>query len=192
MADLYPKALEAGINPLPSHGLSQPKRGSTVIRSAKAATDKEHSMSLLQGIRLYPKAIAWSMLISLCIAMEGFDLCLLNTFYAMTPFRTQFGEQLDDGTYQVPARWQSGLSNGTQCGQILGLIINGWVSERFGYRWTAIVCLGLIAAWTGIYFTATRVWHILVAGILSGVPWGIFQTLTITYASEVCPVALRG
>ena len=23
-------------------------------------------------------------------------------------------------------------------------------------------------------------------------PWGVFQTLTITYASEVCPVALRG
>lgn len=23
-------------------------------------------------------------------------------------------------------------------------------------------------------------------------PWGIFQTLTITYATEVCPIALRG
>lgn len=23
-------------------------------------------------------------------------------------------------------------------------------------------------------------------------PWGVFQTLTITYASEVCPVAMRG
>lgn len=27
---------------------------------------------------------------------------------------------------------------------------------------------------------------------MSGVPWGVFQTLTISYASEVCPVALRG
>lgn len=55
-------------------------RGSLLIRNAKAATDKEHRMTLLQGIRLYPKAVGWSMLISLCIAMEGFDLCLLNTF----------------------------------------------------------------------------------------------------------------
>lgn len=72
------------------------------------------------------------------------------------------------------------------------MIINGYVSERFGYRWTVIVCLGLIACWTAIYFTAQEVWHILIAGILSGVPWGVFQTLTISYASEVCPVALRG
>ena len=50
------------------------------IDRAKAATDKEHRMTLLQGIRTYPKAIGWSMLISLCIAMEAFDLCLLATF----------------------------------------------------------------------------------------------------------------
>jgi hypothetical protein len=55
-------------------------RGSILIRNAKSATQKEHNMTLLQGLRLYPKAVAWSMLISLCIAMEGFDLCLLNTF----------------------------------------------------------------------------------------------------------------
>jgi MFS transporter, SP family, general alpha glucoside:H+ symporter len=56
------------------------RSNSVVIRNAKAATEKEHQMSLWQGIRLYPKAVAWSMLISLCIAMEGFDLCLLGTF----------------------------------------------------------------------------------------------------------------
>ena len=33
-------------------------------------------MTLLQGIRLYPKAILWSVLISTCIAMEGYDVCL--------------------------------------------------------------------------------------------------------------------
>lgn len=42
-----------------------------VIVNAKHASDNEHNMSLLQGIRLYPKAVAWSLLISTCIAMEG-------------------------------------------------------------------------------------------------------------------------
>lgn len=60
---------------MPAHS-----RGSILIRNAKAATDNEHRMTLLQGIKLYPKAVGWSMLISLCIAMEGFDLCLLGTF----------------------------------------------------------------------------------------------------------------
>lgn len=42
-----------------------------MTRNAKLATEKEHQMSLWQGIKLYPKAVAWSMLISTCIVMEG-------------------------------------------------------------------------------------------------------------------------
>jgi MFS transporter, SP family, general alpha glucoside:H+ symporter len=55
-----------------------------------------------------------------------------------------------------------------------------------------MTCLVLIAAWTSIFFTAQNVQALLAAEILCGIPWGVFQTLTITYASEVCPVALRG
>jgi SP family general alpha glucoside:H+ symporter-like MFS transporter len=55
-----------------------------------------------------------------------------------------------------------------------------------------ITCLALVTAFVTIFFTAQNVVHLLVAEILCGIPWGIFQTLTITYASEVCPVALRG
>lgn len=51
-----------------------------IIQNAKTATDKEQKMTLLQGIKLYPKAIAWSMLISTCIVMEGYDVCLINNF----------------------------------------------------------------------------------------------------------------
>jgi len=42
----------------------------TVYQQAQAATDKEHSMTLMEGIRTYPKAIAWACTIGLCIAME--------------------------------------------------------------------------------------------------------------------------
>lgn len=95
-------------------------------------------------------------------------------------------------TYQVPARWQAGLSNGANVGEIIGLFINGIVSERFGYRYTVMTCLVCIMGFIAIFFTAQSVHALLVAEILCGIPWGIFQTLTITYASEVCPVALRG
>lgn len=40
---------------------------------AQAATSKEKAMTLREGLRLYPKAIGWSMLISSCIIMEGYD-----------------------------------------------------------------------------------------------------------------------
>ncbi|XRM39009.1 hypothetical protein ABZX51_002386 [Aspergillus tubingensis] len=163
-----------------------------IIQNAKAATDKEQKMTLLQGVKLYPKAVAWSILISTCIVMEGYDISLVNNFYAFPQFNRKYGEMSADGTYQVPARWQSGLSNGAYVGEIIGLFINGWASERFGYRYTIMACLVLITAWTAIFFTAPNVQALLAAEILAGIPWGVFQTLTVTYASEVCPVALRG
>ena len=55
-----------------------------------------------------------------------------------------------------------------------------------------MICLVLIIAFTAVFFTAQNVETLQVAEILCGIPWGVFQTLTITYASEVCPVALRG
>jgi SP family general alpha glucoside:H+ symporter-like MFS transporter len=114
------------------------------ILQAKAASDSEHQMSLMQGIRLYPKAIGWSVLISTCIAMEGYDVCLVNNFYGFPPFNKKYGVLTDDGSYQIPAEWQAGLSNGAACGEIIGLFINGWVSERFGYRYVRRALLLLI------------------------------------------------
>lgn len=108
-----------------------------ITLGAKSASDKEHKMTLMQGVRLYPKAVLFSFIISTCIAMEGYDVCLVNNFYAFPPFNRKYGVRGDDGTYQIPAAWQSGLSNGAQCGEIIGLFINGFVSERFGYRYVS-------------------------------------------------------
>lgn len=96
------------------------------------------------------------------------------------------------GIYADFFKWQAGLTNGASCGEIIGLFINGYVSERFGYRRTVIACLVLIAGFIAIFFTAPNVNALLAGEILAGIPWGVFQTLTVTYASEVCPAVLRG
>ncbi len=64
----------------PQDQLAHTKSMNEVIHNAKTATDKEHKMTLWQGIKLYPKAVAWSLLISTCICMEGYDVCLLSNF----------------------------------------------------------------------------------------------------------------
>lgn len=87
----------------PSPGADQSNSFSKVIQNAKAATQKERNMSLLQGIRLYPKAVAWSILISTCIAMEGYDISLVNNFYGFPQFKQKYGEQLPNGNYEVTA-----------------------------------------------------------------------------------------
>jgi SP family general alpha glucoside:H+ symporter-like MFS transporter len=85
-------------------GPGQDSATTKVIQNAKAATEKEQSMTLMQGIRLYPKAVMWSVLISTCIAMEGYDISLVNNFYAFPQFNQKYGELMADGTtYQVSA-----------------------------------------------------------------------------------------
>ncbi|KAL4779133.1 general substrate transporter [Aspergillus varians] len=180
------------VNTPPQGRPASPAPMAKVVENAKAAAQKEQRMTLWQGIKLYPKAVMWSFIISTTIAMEGYDISLVNNFYAFDQFNRKYGEMGSDGEYQVPARWQSGLSNGAYVGEIIGLMINGWASEKFGYRYTVMACLVLITAWTAIFFTAPNVQALLAAEILAGVPWGVFQTLCVTYASEVCPVALRG
>jgi SP family general alpha glucoside:H+ symporter-like MFS transporter len=112
--------------------------GDSMVANARAATEKEHNMTLWQGIKLYPKAIAWSMLISMCCAMEGYDIslvsctlraprvdadkCQIGNFYAFPVFNQKYGTWTgEENGYQVSAHWQTSLSNGAQCGQILGL-----------------------------------------------------------------------
>jgi len=142
-----------------------------LIRNARLATEKEKDMSLLQGIKLYPKAVGWSVLISTLIVMEGYDLSLLSNFYGFPQFNEKYGTRLPDGTYQISAAWQAGLSNGANVGEIIGLFLNGYVSERFGYRYTCMACLTCIIGFTAIFFTAQTVVHLEVAEVLCGIPW---------------------
>lgn len=74
-----------------------------LIGSAKAATNNERSMTVMEGIRLYPKAVAWSLLISTCIVMEGYDICLVSNFFGFDTFNRKYGVPGKNG-YQVPAR----------------------------------------------------------------------------------------
>lgn len=74
-----------------------------IFENARAATDKERKMTLIQGIKLYPKAVGWSVLISTCIVMEAYDISLVSNFFAFDQFNRKFGVSDADGEYQVPA-----------------------------------------------------------------------------------------
>lgn len=163
----------------------------TLAKEAAAATEVEHSTGLLRSLKLYRKACLWSIFISTCIIMEGFDDYLLNNLYAYPPFQRKFGVRLDGGTYQLTASWQSGLSNGALCGQMLGLFFNGIIADRIGYRKTLIGALVSCSAFVFVLFFAESLAQLLAGEIFIGISWGFFQTLTTTYAAEVCPTHLR-
>lgn len=169
----------------------QPNVDKSTVLEAAAATDAEHNMGLLKSLKLYRKACLWSIFLSTCIVMEGFDNAFLASLFAYPPFQRNFGVALPDGTYQLTAAWQTGLTNGVLAGQVLGLFANGIIADRFGYRKTLIGALVGCIGFIFIIFFAETLVQLLIGEILIGIPWGVFQTLTTTYAAEVCPTHLR-
>ncbi|KAF2209062.1 hypothetical protein CERZMDRAFT_114196 [Cercospora zeae-maydis SCOH1-5] len=164
---------------------------SSVAFDASRAEEAEHLMSIRQGLKLYPKAIGWSVLLSSALIMEGFQTTMLPNLFSQPAFQERFGIHDGKGGYQISAPWQSGLSNGAGVGGFIGLFFAGTSTERFGYRKTMMVALAAITGFIFVVFFANSLTMLLVGEILCGLCWGIFQTTTMTYASEVCPVALR-
>lgn len=71
--------------------------------------------------------------------MSGADLVAIAA-----TFLQKYGTLSDDGTYQISAAWESGLSNGAVVGEILGLMITGIIADHFGYRFTIGLALILV------------------------------------------------
>jgi MFS transporter, SP family, general alpha glucoside:H+ symporter len=132
------------------------------------------------------------MAISGCLIMEGYDLVIINSFFGQDAFIHKFGI-LDEltGKKSIPSAWQSGLSNAALCGEIIGLGINGWASERFGYRRTLMVSLAVMACTIFTPVFAPSLPILALGEVLQGIPWGVFQTLTTAFAVEICPQTLR-
>ncbi|KAI0853957.1 sugar transporter [Daldinia vernicosa] len=163
----------------------------TLVSEANDANERERDMKLSHAFKVYPKAVGWSMLLSSCIIMEGFGTSIVGSYISFPPFRDRFGTLAPNGEYQIPASWQNGIAGATNVGEIIGLQIAGVLSERWGYRWTIISALVAVTAFIFFPFFANSLTIFLVGELFQGMAWGIFQTMTVAYAAEVCPVPLR-
>lgn len=163
-----------------------------ISNEAKDNDNKEKNMSLSEGLKTFPKAAMWSVILSTALIMEGYDTNLLSSFYGFPAFTEKFGEWYEaQGEYQIPAKWQTSLSMAVNVGEIVGLYAAGVIADRVGYRYTLIGALFFTTCFIFIVFFAQNIATLLVGELLLGLPWGFFQTLTLSYASEVCPQVLR-
>lgn len=158
---------------------------------ARAATKEERKITFLGGCRKYPKAMAWSLLISSTLIMEGFDTLLIVSFFTLPAFRRAYGVPSKHAGYQIPPRWQIALQTSAEAGEIVGLLLNGFLADRVGFRATIAAALVFLFLSVFISFFAVNLQMLLAGEILCGIPWGVFQTLSINYAAEVMPVTLR-
>ncbi|EJU01382.1 maltose permease [Dacryopinax primogenitus] len=165
-----------------------------VIHDGAMADAQEHKSTRWEAFLTHRKAIFWSMALSGALIMEGYDVVPNFIFVLLANFLRRFGVPAPgtENGYVIPAEWQSGLSNGSSAGGIIGLFINGWAAERFGAKKVMFTALVALTGFVFIMTFASSLTMLVVGEVLCGIPWGIFQTLTTAYASEVCPIHLRG
>lgn len=139
-----------------------------VISDAEQANTKDHDLTILQAFRIYPKAVAWSALLSAACIMDGYDLKLIGLLFAQPAFVKAYGKPLPNGTYSADAAWQQGLNNGSNIGQMIGLTFAGQLTERFGFRKTMIGTLLVAPCLIFIQFFASSLAVLEIGQILLG------------------------
>ncbi|THV90066.1 sugar transporter [Aureobasidium pullulans] len=162
-----------------------------LITQAQASADADSKLSVMGALKKHKKAVFWAMILSTSLVMEGYDLVIINSFYGQPQFQRRFGEKVGEDKWAVSAAWQSGLSNSAVVGQLIGLVLNTEFQDRFGSRNTMMFFMVWLIGAIFIPFFAPSLPVLAVGEALCGIPWGVFQTLSTSYASEVVPTVLR-
>lgn len=125
--------------------------------------------------------------------MEGYDVTLLGSFLGYPAFRNKYGEfhNEKDG-FQIAAPWQSGLNGISAVGNVIGALLNGYLTAKYGHRKVLMGMLVSLTACIFIVFFAPNIQVLLVGEFFCNIPWGVFATSGPAYAAEVAPLALRG
>lgn len=159
--------------------------------NAQLAAKTEHSLTFLQAISLYRGAAFWSVFFCIGQLMTAFDPQVMGNLFAMPAFQREFGYSYQ-GQYIISAPWQTGLMMGVPIGQVVGSLGAGYPLEWFGRKRTFGVCVVGTTACVFIQFFARSLPVLIVGELVGGLILGFYAVITPAYASEVCPVALRG
>jgi SP family general alpha glucoside:H+ symporter-like MFS transporter len=125
--------------------------------------------------------------------MEGYDVTLLGSFYGYPSFRQKYGVYVDDKSeWQISSAWQAGLNDISAIGNIIGALLNGYLTAKIGHRKVIMGSLTLLTGFIFITFFSPTIEAQLVGQFFCSIPWGVFATTGPAYAAEVSPLALRG
>jgi len=169
----------------------------------------EKSMPLRDSMRYHWRALLWGMVLSLALVMDGYDGSVSLSFFALPSFQKQFGVPVPHsktGAYAIPANWQAALQNVGVPGGFLGLFITGYCQDRFGARKTYMSGMVLVICVVFLFVFVQSLGMLLGAQAIAACGWAIFSeyhlghpgrplisdTLSASYAAEICPIQLRG
>ena len=139
--------------------------------------------------------------------MESYDTLLLGSLFGLPAFKEHFGNDYGGKAgYQIAPGWQAGMQQvssftlqphhltvqAANMGSIIGVLFGAVLVDRFGYKWSILGNLAFMTPLIGLITFAPNKGALLAGELLCGIPWGVFSTLAEAYASEVCPLSLRG
>lgn len=134
---------KANVDYLEAAGDTDYTSGKQFNTDATIATEAEHNLTFKQAVWKYRKAIGWSLIISASIVMEGYDTTLMGSFFGYPSFRRKYGTYIDETNgYQISSQWQTGLNDIGAVGNIIGALMNGYFTPKYGHRkvMLAMVC----------------------------------------------------
>jgi MFS family permease len=163
------------------------------INVTRDITTTEHNLTFRDAVRQWPWAVFWALFFGIAVIMAGFDAQIITSFYALPAFQQKFGHPTRDGTdYEIPAPWQTALGMGNPIGQVVGALASGYPLQWIGRRKTLAICCCWSIGFVFVQFFATSIGMLCAGEILGGLAYGFYVVIAPTYASEVCPLALRG
>ncbi|KAJ3744892.1 general substrate transporter [Lentinula detonsa] len=140
-----------------------------------------------------PKLLAITLFLALGNVIYGYDTASFGGVQAIPAFGKQFG--IFDptlGQYALPAKTSSLLTSLAFAGKLIGTIIIGPCTERFGHKFgMLLVCIFTIIG-TIIECTSKKAAQFLVGRIIVYIGVGIVENVVPTYQSEIVPAPARG
>jgi SP family general alpha glucoside:H+ symporter-like MFS transporter len=163
--------------------------------SSKSQAEQQNEISLprklSEDLSDYSWGVFWAVMVSMCVVMEGYDLVLIQNFYAFDPFTKKYGTcSLDNKGIEncdLSAAWQSFVAVTPPLGCFVGGAVVGWLVDKWGKKKVLLGCLVWLACWINGTFFAPSALILGVAEFFSGLALGGFAVIAPAYASEMLP-----
>lgn len=102
--------------------------------------------------------------------MAAYDTALIASFFTFPAFRENYGAPVPSkpGMHEISSTWQASVTAGAVVGEILGLLVNGYLADYFGYRRTILGALVVLSVFIFLEFFAVSTRMLLAAQVLCG------------------------
>nr|QFR37180.1 MFS transporter [Cyberlindnera americana] len=159
--------------------------------AAHAQQKVEHQLTKWQAMKTYPKATAWIMFNVWMMVLLGYENQAGGIVISVPRFRQDFGYYYE-GSYVLETNWQSIIFGVPIAVMAISSFGVSFFTDRYGRRLILVLMLIITIPSIAMEYVATSI-HVFVAGkSLNALCLGCFNTICLSYVSEISPMALRG